>query len=271
MNLAQHEGDDRLRLVVADVNDAEVVDQLVAESDAVVHAAAESHVDRSIDDARGFFVTNVLGTQTVIEAARAQARRVLMISTDEVYGQGEPDGGPFDEDHAVRPRSPYAASKAAADLMCQSYVATFGLDASVVRGTNALEGRPVPVYGQGRQRREFLFVRDWVRAAIAVLERGERGVLYNIGDGYELENIDLARRICALAGADDALIAFVPDRPGHDFRYGVSSDRVRALGVSPRTSFDEGLALTVTWYRDHLEWLRLAHEGDVVTPPRSAS
>jgi dTDP-glucose 4,6-dehydratase len=287
MNLAQHEGDDRLRLVVGDVNDAEVVDQLAGEVDAVVHAAAESHVDRSIDDARGFFVSNVLGTQTVLEAARVHARRVLMISTDEVYGPGEPDGGLFDEDHAVRPRSPYAASKAAADLMCQAYVATYGADVSVVRGTNAfgprqierviptysvnaLEGKPVPVYGQGRQRREFLFVRDWVRAAFAVLVRGEPGVLYNIGDGYELENIDLARRICALAGADDALIAFVPDRPGHDFRYGVASGRVRALGVAPETSFDEGLAITVSWYRDHLEWLRLAHEVDVVTPPRSA-
>lgn len=288
MNLAQHDGDDRLRLVVADVNDARIVTELVAEADAIVHAAAESHVDRSIDDPRGFFVTNVLGTQTVLEAVRAQGRRMLMVSTDEVYGPGDREGGLFDEDHVLRPRSPYASSKAAADLLCQSYVATFGVDVSVVRGTNAfgprqierviptysvnaLEGRSVPVYGEGRQRREFLFVRDWVRAALAVLERGLPGAVYNIGDGYELENVDLARRICALAGADPSLIEFVPDRPGHDFRYGVSSERVRALGVTPITSFDEGLTTTVRWYRDHLDWLRLAHDVDVVTPPRGAS
>jgi len=213
---------------------------------------------------------------------------MLMISTDEVYGPGDPDGGLFDEDHALRPRSPYAASKAAADLLCQSYVTTYGVDVSVVRGTNAfgprqiervvptytvdaLEGRPIPVYGDGRQRREFLFVRDWVRAAVAVLERGERGVLYNIGDGHELENLDLARRICALTGADPSSITHVADRPGHDFRYGVSAERVRGLGVHPETAFDEGLAATVAWYREHLAWLRRAHAVDVVTAPRTSS
>jgi dTDP-glucose 4,6-dehydratase len=253
-----------------------------------VHAAAESHVDRSIDDPRGFFWSNLMGTQTVLEAVLAYGRRMLMISTDEVYGPGDPEGGVFHEDHGLRPRSPYAASKAGADLLCQAYMTTYHTDVSVVRGTNAygprqiervvptyavnaLEGRPVPVYGEGRQRREFLFVRDWARAAIAVLERGEKGVLYNIGDGYELENIELARRICDLAGADPSLIAFVPERPGHDFRYGVSADRVRSLGVRPETPFDEGLAGTVAWYRDHLEWLRRAHAVDVVTAPREAS
>jgi dTDP-glucose 4,6-dehydratase len=287
MNLEQHDGDDRFRFVQADVNDADVVHGVVAEVDAVVHAAAESHVDRSIDDPRGFFVTNVMGTQTVLEAVRAHGRRMLMISTDEVYGPGDPAGGLFDEDHALRPRSPYAASKAAADLLCRSYVTTYGVDISVVRGTNAygprqiervvptytidaLEGRPLPVYGDGRQRREFLFVRDWVRAAVAVLERGERGVLYNIGDGYELENLDLARRICDLTGADPSSITHVPDRPGHDFRYGVSANRVRELGVRPETAFDEGLAATVSWYRQHLAWLRRAHTMDVVTAPRGS-
>jgi dTDP-glucose 4,6-dehydratase len=287
MNLEQHDGDARLRFVEADVNDARVVRDVVAEADAVVHAAAESHVDRSIEDPRGFFQSNLLGTQTVLEAVRAHGRRMLMISTDEVYGPGDPEGGMFDEDHGLRPRSPYAASKAGADLLCQAYVATYDVDVSVVRGTNAfgprqiervvptyavnaLEGRPVPVYGEGRQRREFLFVRDWVRAALAVLERGASGVLYNIGDGHELENIELAQRICELAGADPALINLVPERPGHDFRYGVSAERVRALGVRPETTFDEGLALTVAWYRDHLEWLRRAHAVDVVTAPRGS-
>ena len=209
-----------------------------------------------------------------------------MISTDEVYGPGDPDGGVFEEDHALAPRSPYAASKAAADLLCGAYVATYGADVTVVRGTNAfgprqierviptyaicaLEGRPVPVYGQGRQRREFLHVRDWVRAALAVLDAGEPGVIYNIGAGYELANVELARRICALAGVDPSRITFVPDRPGHDFRYGVAADRLLALGWRPEVGFDDGLASTVDWYRDHLHELRSWHAVGIVTVPRA--
>jgi dTDP-glucose 4,6-dehydratase len=207
---------------------------------------------------------------------------MLMISTDEVYGPGDPHGGVFDEDHALAPQSPYAASKAAADLLCGSYAATYGVPVTILRGTNAygprqiekvvptyavaaLEGRPIPVYGQGRQRREFLHVSDWVRAALTVLDRGQPGVVYNVGGGHELENLELARRICALTGARESLISFVADRPGHDFRYGVSPERVRALGWAPRISFDDGLAETVAWYRDNLEWLVEAHPGPIVT------
>jgi dTDP-glucose 4,6-dehydratase len=268
-NLEAHDGDPRLVLVVGDVNDAAAVDGLVGEADAVIHAAAESHVDRSIDDARPFLEANLLGTQCVLDAVRRHGRRMLMVSTDEVYGPGEAAGGVFAEDAPLRPRSPYAASKAAADLLCQAYVATYGVDVTVVRGTNAfgprqiervvptyavcaLEGRPVPVYGEGRQRREFLFVEDWVEGALTALREGEAGVVYNIGAGVELENLDLARRICELAGADPSLIMLVPDRPGHDFRYGVAADRLLALGWRPTTSFDEGLARTVTWYGEHL-------------------
>ena len=287
MNLEAHDADPRFTFVRGDVNDAALVSELVAGAEAVVHAAAESHVDRSIDDPRPFFETNLLGTQTVLEAVRAYDRRMLMISTDEVYGQGDPAGGLFEEDHALAPRSPYAASKAAADLLCQAYVATYGIDVTLVRGTNAygprqiervvptyavnaLEGRAVPVYGDGRQRREFLHVRDWVRAAIIVLERGEAGVVYNIGDGHELDNAELAQRIVVLAGADPSLISSVADRPGHDFRYGVAAGRLRALGWAPAVGFDEGLAETVAWYREHLAWLRAAHDVDVVTTPRAA-
>jgi dTDP-glucose 4,6-dehydratase len=286
-NLERHDGDTDLRFVEGDVNDAALVRSLVDVVDAVVHAAAESHVDRSIDDARRFFETNTMGTQTVLDAVRAAGTRMLMISTDEVYGPGDPSGGRFDEDAPLRPRSPYAASKAAADLACQAYVATFGVDVTVVRATNAfgprqierviptyainaLEGKPVPVYGEGRQRREFLFVRDWVEAATLVLDRGEQGVLYNIGAGHELENADLARDIVRLAEADPALITFVADRPGHDFRYGVTADRVVALGWRPATTFEDGLAETVAWYAEHLSWLRAAHDVDIVTPPRQA-
>jgi len=285
MNLAQHEGDQRFTFVRADVNDEDVVDGLVEAVDLVVHAAAESHVDRSIDDPRPFVVANVLGTQTVLEAVRRHGRRMLMISTDEVYGPGDPAGGVFAEDDPVAPRSPYAASKASADLLCSAYVTTFDTDVTVVRGTNAfgprqiervvptytiraLEGLSVPVYGAGAERREFLWVGDWVRAAIAVLDRGRRGVVYNIGGGHELSNLELAERICDLAGVDRTAIAFVGDRPGHDFRYGVASDRLRGLGWRPEVGFEEALARTVGWYGDHLDWLRAAHEVDVVTTPR---
>ena len=287
-NLEQHDGDNRLEFVLGDVRDAATVEPLVAASDRVIHAAAQSHVDRSIDDPAEFLDTNVMGTRVVLDAVREHGTRMLMVSTDEVYGPGDPDGGLFDEDHAMHPRSPYAASKAAADLLCQAYHATYGAPVTVVRGTNAygprqiervvptytlnaLEGRPVPVYGDGSQRREFLHVEDWVRAAVAVLERGEPGVIYNIGGGTELANLELARRICALAGAPPDLVTFVTDRPGHDFRYGVGADRLRSLGWAPEIGFDEGLERTVVWYREHREWIRSAHDVDVVTAPRESS
>ncbi|HEV8572090.1 MAG TPA: dTDP-glucose 4,6-dehydratase [Actinomycetota bacterium] len=287
-NLEEHEEDPRFRLVVGDILDAGAVRELVETADAVIHAAAESHVDRSIAEPREFLTVNVMGTQAVLETCRDSGTRMLMISTDEVYGAGDPAGGVFDEDHALAPRSPYAASKAAADLLCQAYVVTYGANVTVLRGTNAygprqiervvptytmaaLEGRPIPVYGHGEQRREFLHVRDWVRAALLVLDRGEPGIVYNVGAGHELSNLELARTICRLAGAPESLISFVPDRPGHDFRYGVTSDRVQALGWRPQIPFQEGLARTIEWYRDHLDWLRGAHAGPIVTPPREVS
>ena len=286
-NLEDHTGDERLTFVRGDVKDRAVVDELVAGADRVVHAAAQSHVDRSIDDPAEFLATNVMGTQVVLDAVREHGVRMLMLSTDEVYGPGDPEGGLFDEDHAMRPRSPYAASKAAADLLCQAYATTYGAPVTVARGTNAygprqiervvptyalnaLAGTPVPVYGDGSQRREFLHVEDWVRAAIVVMERGEPGVVYNIGDGTELSNLELARRICALAGASPDLVTFVTDRPGHDFRYGMGSDRLRSLGWAPEVAFDDGLEATVEWYREHRDWIRAAHTVDVVTAPRPA-
>lgn len=286
-NLEAHDGDPRLRFVLGDVVDAELIDGLLARADSVIHAAAESHVDRSIDDPGAFLRTNVIGTQVVLEASRKHDVRMLMLSTDEVYGPGDPDDSVFDERHPLRPASPYAASKAAADLLCGAYVSTYGARVTIVRGTNAfgprqiervvptfsicaLEGRPIPVYGEGRQRREFLYVTDWVEAALRVLDDGESGEVYNIGGGHELENLELARRICALAGVPESQMAFVADRPGHDFRYGLRTDRLRRLGWEPRVPFDEGLAHTVQWYHDHLTWLRRAHDVPVVTEPRVA-
>jgi dTDP-glucose 4,6-dehydratase len=262
------------------------VRSLVERADAVIHAAAESHVDRSVDAPVDFVGTNVLGTAVVLDACREHGTRMLMLSTDEVYGQGSPDGGAFSEDDALHARSPYAASKAGADLLCGAYATTYGVPVTVVRGTNAygprqiervvptytlaaLEGRPVPVYADGRERREFLHVRDWVRAALLILDRGAAGETYNIGGGFELENLDLATRICTLAGADQSLISFVTDRPGHDFRYGLDNGKLEALGWRPEISFDDGLAETVAWYRAHADWLRAAHDGPIVTEPRA--
>ena len=271
-SLAAHEVDPRFAFVLGDVADAATVGPLVAAADHVLHAAAESHVDRSIEGPREFLVTNVLGTHTVLEAARETATPVLVVNTDEVYGPGE-EGTMFAEEDRLRPRSPYAASKAAAELLAHAYRQTYGADVITVRGTNAygprqfpekvipvytmaaLEGRPLPVYGEGKQRREFLFVSDWVAACLTVMDRGEPGSSYNIGGGYELPNLDLARRVCALAGARDELISFVPDRLGHDFRYGLRWDRLAALGWEPAVPFDEGLARTVAWYEGHRDWV----------------
>jgi len=284
-NLEQHDADPRFTFAQGDVNDTDLVRQLVASADVVIHAAAESHVDRSIDEARSFLESNLMGTQSVLEAVRAAGVRMLMISTDEVYGAGAREGGSFTEDAPLAPRSPYAASKAAADLLCAAYRTTYGVDVTVVRGTNAygprqierviptyticaLEGLPVPVYADGEERREFLHVHDWARAALTVLDRGEPGVLYNIGAGTELSNLELAERIVELVGVSDDLISFVPDRPGHDFRYGVAADRLLGLGWEPSIPFDEGLASTVEWYREHREWLYRSHAVDPVTRPR---
>jgi dTDP-glucose 4,6-dehydratase len=287
VNLEDHERDARFAFVQGDVRDDAIVRPLVDEADAVIHAAAEAHVDRSVDAPLDFVGTNVLGTAVVLDACREHSTRMLMLSTDEVYGQGSPDGGAFSEDDALRPRSPYAASKAGADLLCVAYAATYSVPVTVVRGTNAygprqiervvptyalaaLEGRPVPVYADGRERREFLHVRDWVRAALLGLDRGVNGETYNIGGGFELENVELARRICALAGVDASAITYVADRPGHDFRYGLDNGKLAAMGWRPEISFDDGLAETVAWYRTHADRLRAAHAGPVVTEPRAA-
>lgn len=269
-NLRRHLEDARMRLEVRDVRDAEAVRPLVASADVVIHAAAESHVDRSIASPAGFLDVNAMGTLVVLEACREADRRLLMVSTDEVYGAHDVGTERFPEDAPLRPRSPYAASKAAADLLCSAWRTTYGVDVTVVRGTNAygprqlervvptfalaaLRGLPLPVYGTGEQRREFLHVRDWVRGLLTVLDRGEAGMVYNIGSGTELANVELARKVLALVGLPEDRIAFVPDRPGHDFRYGVADERLRALGWAPEVAFDAGLAETVAWYRDHLE------------------
>ncbi len=271
-NLAAHAGDPRFAFVRGDVADPLAVGPLVKAADRVIHAAAESFVDRSIEDSHVFIVSNVLGTHVMLEACREAERPMLFVSTDEVYGSRAE--GVFSEDDPLLPTSPYAASKAGADLLCRSYVATYGVPVTVVRGTNAygprqhpekglptyvlaaLHGRPVPVYGDGSHRRGWLFVTDFVRGIATAVEAGEPGGVYNIGGGHELPNLELARAVCRLAGAPESLLRSVPDRPGHDFGYAMTWDRMKALGWIPEVPFEEGLAATVAWYRENEAWVR---------------
>jgi dTDP-glucose 4,6-dehydratase len=271
-NLAHHEGDPRFRFVRGDVADPDAVAPLVSDATRVVHAAAESFVDRSIASSRDFVVSNVLGTQVVLEACRELSRPMLLVSTDEVYGSSSPEDA-FTETSPLEPRNPYSASKAGADLLARSYVATYALPVTTIRGTNAygprqhpekaiptwavaaMQGRPIPLYGDGQHVREWLYVRDFVTAIATVMDHGEPGGVYNIGGGTEMTNRDAVERVVSYLGADASLIASVPDRPGHDLRYGMRWERLEALGWRPATPFSDGLAITLAWYRDHLDWV----------------
>ncbi len=277
----------RYRLVVGDVCDAQTVDPLVGECDAVVHFAAQTHVDRSIAAAKPFVRTNVLGTQVLIDAIRragpADARRLVHAGTDEVYGDLPltPHEPRFTEDSPLRPNSPYAASKAAADHLILAACHTHGLDAVITRGsntfgpwqypekviplfvTNLLEGRTVPLYGTGENVRDWIHVADHCTAIRAALERGGGGRVYNIAAGNERSNIELTRTILNIMGQDEAIIEHVPDRPGHDRRYALDTTRARQeLGWAPtHTAWPDSLAQTIDWYRSHAAWWRpLKHE-----------
>jgi dTDP-glucose 4,6-dehydratase len=275
-NLADLEGDPRYSFVQGDVCNRSLVEQVMTSGiDAVVHMAAESHVDRSIREASAFVRTNAMGTQVLLDAARdTGVRRFVHVSTDEVYGSLGAEGH-FTEDNPLAPNSPYAASKAAADLLVRAYVQTYGLPAIITRAsnnygpyqfpekaiplflTNALEGRELPVYGDGQHVREWLFVEDHCEGLLRVLQEGRVGEVYNIGGGQECTNLELARLIVQAVGASEALIQFVKDRPGHDRRYSLSSEKMATeLGWIPRVVLTEGLAHTVAWYRAHESWWR---------------
>ncbi|MEU9656024.1 dTDP-glucose 4,6-dehydratase [Streptomyces chartreusis] len=266
--------DPRLTFVQGDVCDRELLLDLLPGHDAVVHFAAESHVDRSVTGAAEFVRTNALGTQTVLDAAlETGVERVVHVSTDEVYGSIEQ--GSWTEEWPLLPNSPYAASKASSDLVARSYWRTHGLDVSVTRCsnnygphqhpekliplfvTNLLQGLEVPVYGAGQNRREWLHVDDHCRAIHLVLMRGGAGEIYNVGSGDELTNLALTERILALCGADRSMIRHVTDRKGHDLRYALDDSKIREeLGWAPLTGFEDGLAATVAWYRDNPQWWR---------------
>jgi dTDP-glucose 4,6-dehydratase len=273
-NLAPVADDPRYRFVQGDIVDARLLDELFPGHDAVVNFAAESHVDRSISGAADFVVTNVLGAQTVFDAAlRNGIPRVVHVSTDEVYGSIEPPGA-FREGDLLEPNSPYSAAKAGADLIARAYHVTHGLNISVTRCsnnygpyqfpekviplfvTNLIDGRGVPLYGDGLNVRDWLHVDDHCRGIALVLERGEAGEVYNIGGGVELTNKELTQRLLDACGASWDSVEYVEDRKGHDRRYAIDDTKLRGLGYAPRTSFDEGLAATVRWYRDNESWWR---------------
>jgi len=281
-NLADVEECSSYQLVRGDVADRTTLATLFLEHgfDGVVHCAAETHVDRSIEDGGRFIKTNVDGTLGLLEAARIAGRvRHIQIGTDEVYGSLEANDPPFTEESPLTPRSLYSASKAAADHLAMSFYHTNRLDVVVTRCSNnygpyqhpekmiplmitsAIRGLPLPVYGDGRQRRDWIHVEDHCRGILSALERGRAGEVYNFGGGTSCENIELVRRVIRLVGAHEGLISFVTDRPGHDRRYEVNwSKAKRELGWEPARSFDKGLADTVAWYREHEGWWRRAAE-----------
>ncbi len=262
----------RLTFVHGDVCDAELLRELLPGHDAVVHFAAESHVDRSIDSASAFFHTNVLGTQTLLEAVLAcGVARVVHVSTDEVYGSIS--DGAWTEEAPLLPNSPYAASKASSDLVARAYWRTHGVDVSITRCsnnygprqhpekliplfvTNLLRGRKVPLYGDGANRREWIHVEDHCRAVHLVLTKGSAGEIYNVGGGAEHTNLEITERLLDLCGGDASMINRVTDRKGHDSRYALDDSKIRqALGYEPTVDFGRGLAETVAWYRANPHW-----------------
>ena len=277
-NLKEWEGNPRHRFVRGDVADPSCVESALEGCEAVVHFAAETHVDRSITDAAQFLRTNVLGTHELLEAARRKGvRRYLQISTDEVYGS-LPTGA-ADEESPLAPNSPYAASKAAADHLVRAYHVTYGLPAIVVRAsnnygprqfpekflplliTNALENKELPIYGDGQYVREWLFVEDFCEAIHLLLKEGEPGQIYNVGSGHHQVNLQVAGQILARLKRPPTLLRHVQDRPGHDRRYAIRSEKVRSLGWKPRHSFEEGLEATLAWYRANEAWWRPLKEA----------
>jgi dTDP-glucose 4,6-dehydratase len=278
--MAEPEQAGRFRFVRGDIADRDVVAPLVADADAVVNFAAESHVDRSILDPEAFLVTGVIGVHVLLEAVRAADHpiRFLQVSTDEVYGSVE--AGHSVETDALVPRSPYAAAKAAGELLARSYFVTYGTDVVVTRGsntygpyhhpekliplfiTNAIDDAPLPLYGDGRQRRDWLYVADHAGAIDHVLRTGAPGGVYNLPGDAEMENLEVVRLLLDLLGKPWSLVRHVEDRPGHDRRYAMDGSRLLALGWRNRTRFAEGLASTVDWFRDNEAWWRAIRAGD---------
>jgi dTDP-glucose 4,6-dehydratase len=265
-------------LTVGGIEDPEKVAEAAEGADAIVNFAAETHVDRSIAEPEAFITTHAMGTYVLLEEARRRGLRYVQVSTDEVYGSIEE--GSFTEQSPLNPSSPYSASKAGADLLVASYRHTYGLEALICRGSNnygpyqypekliplmvlnALHGDKLPVYGDGQQVRNWIFVEDFARGIGAVLERGVPGEVYNVGGPDEAPNLDVVRKIIEYTGRDESLIEYVTDRPGHDRRYSLASEKVRALGWEAQVRFAEGLRRTVAWYEENTAWWEPIRSGE---------
>lgn len=263
-----------INFVEGDIRNQDLMEKLIGNCDAIVNFAAETHVDRSISDPQIFATTNILGTSTLLEIARKQGnKRFIQISTDEVYGTLEK--GSWTEDSPLLPNSPYSASKASADLICRAYSKTFELDLCITRCsnnygpfqfpekviplfiTNIIEGRKLPVYGKGSNVRDWLHVDDHCRAIHLVLQRGNKGEIYNIGGGRELSNLELTKKILNILGKDESWIDFVEDRLGHDFRYSVDFQKIsKQIGYTPQKDFEVGIEETINWYLENPNWWR---------------
>jgi dTDP-glucose 4,6-dehydratase len=270
--------EERWELVEADIADREAVRASIEGCDAVVNFAAESHVDRSIEEPGEFITTDVFGTYVLLETARDAGVRHLQVSTDEVYGDFEL--GTATEESPLNPSSPYSAAKAGGDLLVSAFARTYDCEALIIRASNnygprqhpekliplcilnALAGDPLPVYGDGMQVRNWLFVEDCCAAIDAILERGDSGQIYNVGGPDELPNLEVVKRILALTDRDESLIEYVTDRPGHDRRYSLSAARLEALGWTAAVSFDEGIERTVIWYRENERWWAPIRSGE---------
>jgi len=284
-NLASVSGDPRFTFIRGDICDGDLLDDVLPGHDVVVNFAAETHVDRSIHGPQDFVVTNVVGTQTILDACvRHGIPRTVHIGTDEVYGSI--DEGSWTEDEPLKPNSPYSAAKAAAEMLVRAYNVTYGLNVSSTRCsnnygpyqfpekviplfvTNLIDGNKVPLYGDGLNVRDWLHVDDHCRGIALVVSKGEPGQSYNIGGGLELNNRELTERVPAAMGADWSMVQPVEDRKGHDRRYSVDDSRLRAMGYAPQHTFDEGLAETVEWYRTHEDWWRPLKERAAITVTR---
>lgn len=272
-NLASVKDDPRFTFVQGDICDGDKLDEVLPGHDVVVNFAAETHVDRSIHGPQDFIVTNVVGTQTILDAClRHGIPRTVHIGTDEVYGSI--DEGSWDENEPLMPNSPYSAAKAAAEMLVRAYYVTYGLNVSSTRCsnnygpyqfpekviplfvTNLMDGNKVPLYGDGLNVRDWLHVDDHCRGIALVVEKGAPGESYNIGGGLELNNKELTERVLAAMGVGWDMVQPVEDRKGHDRRYSVNDGKLRALGYAPQHTFDGGLAETVQWYRDNEAWWR---------------
>ena len=281
-NLNEVKNSKNYEYVKGNITNKALVEKLVSKVDTVINFAAETHVDRSISNPKPFLDSNVVGVYTILEAVRKYKKKLIQISTDEVFGSLE--SGSVDETYPFRPSSPYAASKASAEMLIQSYVTTYDCDAVITRSTNnygprqspeklipkviflAEKNKRIPIYGKGRNIRDWIFVTDHCEAILKVLLKGRKGESYNIGGANELDNLTIVKKILNIMGKSKKLIRFTQDRPGHDFRYSLDSSKIhREMRWKPSFNFEDGLEYTINWYLENKNWRRGISDSDMIT------